>query len=691
MNTRGWLLDAYIENENAVQWIKTQNDETRRLIERYRPTFTAKPIEGFPPEDLEWLFEQHPQVYSTKTVEKYPDLTRDKKVEAVEITVDQPSDLESIITYGKQLREVDQVYNTGLDQIQWYLIHHDTPPTSQCTINHQKNRIKTITRLDDETRLEPPPFTTLTLRITDTHNKAKLTHSDQKTIIKGTPQHVLTELVEHVNQADPDIIATNQPQTTLQRLKQTAQKHNISLNLGRGEEQVKGRVHVSTHSLHTMGVAGLSERSRFTYAPMDISHSWTAGKTIDSRQCAEATKQNIMIPPMKGGTSYNAWAWDLIRNDKGGMVYSPKPGLHVNVAALDFESMYPNIIVKKNVSYETVTEKGVREDTQGFLGQITKPFLNRRLRFKHLRNQYPPNSPEYQWCQQRQATLKLFLVVYYGYSGCYANRFANIRVFQEINRQARDAMVTALNIAQRHDYEVVYGPFDSLFVKHPEADKDDYQNLAEEITDTTGLPMGLDHHFRYLVLLNKATDPNVMAANHYYGKHMDDSMFYRGIEVRRHDTPPYIHRVQEQMIKTLLQPNTQENVLTKGLKQAQDIAREAIRELKRGHVDPRELVISKRLRRSLDDYTSKQPHIVAAMLGDMEEMSHYILVNTQHNNPYLRVMPENMIDENHNAYDRRKYAEMTKRAAWNILRPFIPDESKIGRKTRETSLKEYIN
>ncbi|MBD3171211.1 hypothetical protein GF326_01940, partial [Candidatus Bathyarchaeota archaeon] len=382
----------------------------------------------------------------------------------------------------------------------------------------------------------------------------------------------------------------------------------------------------------------------------------------------------------------------LIRYDKGGMVYSPKPGLHVNVAALDFESMFPNIIVKKNVSYETVTEEGVRKDIPGFLGRITMPFLSRRLRFKHLRNQYPVDSPEYSWCQQRQSTLKLFLVVYYGYSGCYANRFANVRVFQEINRQARDAMVTALNVAQRHGFEVVYGPFDSLFVKHREADRDDFKELAKEISEETELPMGLDHYFRYLVLLNKASDPLVMAANHYYGKLIDDSMFYRGIEIRRHDTPPFIHKTQERMIEALFEPSDPEKVLIDGLRDAQSIAREAIRKLKQGRVDPLELVISKRLRRDLDDYSSKQPHIVAAMLGDMEEMSRYILVNTEHDSPYLRVMPESMLDEGHRAYDRRKYAAMMRRAAWNILRPFVRDESDIGgARVRETSLDRYLH
>jgi DNA polymerase elongation subunit (family B) len=229
-------------------------------------------------------------------------------------------------------------------------------------------------------------------------------------------------------------------------------------------------------------------------------------------------------------------------------------------------------------------------------------------------------------------------------------------------------------------------------VKHRDAGREDFKELAGEISEETGLPMGLDHYFRYLVLLNKASDPLVMAANHYYGKLRDGSMFYRGIETRRHDTPPFIHETQEQMIHALFKPTEPENVLDEGLSEAQSVARQAIRELKQGRVDPRELVISKRLLRDLDGYRSKQPHIVAALLGDMEEMSRYILVNTEQDNPFLRVMPESMIDDGHRAYDRRKYASMMRRAAWNILRPFVPDESMIvGSRVRETLLDRYLH
>jgi DNA polymerase elongation subunit (family B) len=37
------------------------------------------------------------------------------------------------------------------------------------------------------------------------------------------------------------------------------------------------------------------------------------------------------------------------------MIYSPKVGLHENVAVLDYENEYANLILKHNLSYETVT------------------------------------------------------------------------------------------------------------------------------------------------------------------------------------------------------------------------------------------------------------------------------------------------------------------------------------------------
>jgi hypothetical protein len=94
-----------------------------------------------------------------------------------------------------------------------------------------------------------------------------------------------------------------------------------------------------------------------------------------------------------------------------------------------------------------------------------------------------------------------------------------------------------------------------------------------------------------------------------------------------------------------------------------------------------------RLRRERWESRSRQPYFVAAMLGNAEEMSRYLLVNTESVNPYMRVMPASMIDGAHRGYHRRKYAKLVRRAAWNILRPFVRDEESIeGNRQRESRL-----
>jgi len=128
-----------------------------------------------------------------------------------------------------------------------------------------------------------------------------------------------------------------------------------------------------------------------------------------------------------------------------------------------------------------------------------------------------------------------------------------------------------------------------------------------------------------------------------------------------------------------------------GVPEARSIADDARRNVEQGKADPLELVISKRLRRDLKEYRSRQPHIVAAMLGADKDMAEYILLNVENHNPFTRVMPASLVDKAHRHYDRRKYATLARRAAWNLLRPFIRDEAAIERRSLRTSrLDEYL-
>ncbi len=692
MKRRGWLLDPYIQGKDAHLWFKTTEGEILHLTERHRPRFVAQPVPGHAVEDLCYQLEEHKMVHSAKPSERYPTLKADRLERVAEVRVDSAQSLNNVIDYARSLKEAKEVFDVGLSPIQWYLIDRGIPPTGLCEFEAQDSVLKSLRALEDDA-VEPPPFKATLIRFPDAGSitSATVYDADESPVwsLKGTEESVLKGIKELLDQDDPDVIVLDDT-SSIRWATQKAAQHGIDLHFGREGELTHGRIILGYHSWTDMGLAGLQERSLFTLAPMGVSSDWEAGKTIDSRQCYEAHRRRILVPEMKGGYVSSMNGWDMVKRDRGGMLFTPQVGLHENVGCIDFESMFPSIISRRNVSYETVTEEGVDQSKPGFMGGFTAPTLERRFRFKHMKKQLPPNSREWTWCEQRQASLKLMLVVIYGYSGCYANRFANVQVFREINRQARQALVKGLNIAMARGFEIVYGNTDALYCKKPGATEKDYEGLASAVAEETGLSIKLDKHFKFLVLLGKNTDPLQGASNRYYGKLTDGSLFYRGIELRKHDTPPYLNRLQERVMATLLDAEDADAVLRSGLPRALAVANRAFDDIRRRRVNARELVISKRLSRELTQYRSLQAHVVAALLGAEEDgNSRYIYANSESSNPFLRVKPSFMLGDAGGKYDRKKYAELARRAVMSLLSPFVQDPQG-GQGVRESRLEDHL-
>lgn len=693
MRHRGWLLDPYLDGKNIVYWFKTDKGKAVKAVERHNPIIVVKPKPMFTTDNLVYLFEEHPFVISANPVKRYDSIHRDSMGEYVEVKIDTAEDLEIVQRYAQYLPEVEEVFNVGLVPVQWHLIYRGLKPSGLYDFSVEKEKLTTVSMVNDWKTLEPPGFKEMFIDIPDglRIKKATVSLDDWEEKLEGRESNVLRTLNMMIGEEDPDIIVMSDPRSLTRHILSRARRKNVDIRFGRDGERYRGRILLGKSTYHSDGIVGLVERARFTYAPIGLSFDWEPGKTIDSRQCAEAVKMDVVVPGMNGGYGFRSTAWDMMRSDRGGMIFSPKAGFHENVAALDFESMFPHIIVNRNVSYETVTEEGIDTSKPGFMGSFMKEFLKRRLDFKREKENHPHGSEKWLWAHQRQAALKLMLVVIYGYCGCYSNRFANVRVFQEINREARRCMVAALRVAQGDGFDVIYGPFDSLFVKKKDASKNDYHELGKHITEETKLPMNMDNHFKYLALLTKTSDPMVVTANRFYAKLMNGNLFYRGIELRRHDTPTFIRDMQTGMITAMFRHDSLEEVATRGVSEAHDIASNAITKIRLGKVNPHDLVISKRLRRELNEYKARQPHIVAALLDTDKEMSEYILMNTESPNPYLRVLPKSQMDKKHRGYDKKKYEQMVRRAAWNLLRPFVPGEASIGTKLYErTRLDRFV-
>ena len=64
-------------------------------------------------------------------------------------------------------------------------------------------------------------------------------------------------------------------------------------------------------------------------------------------------------------------------------------------------------------------------------------------------------------------------------------------------------------------------------------------------------PIALEGIYRWVAFLPSRMDERVPVANRYFGVFRDGSFKVRGIEARRHDTPPFIAAAQLRLLETL--------------------------------------------------------------------------------------------------------------------------------------------
>ena len=722
-SAEGWILDVYIEGDEAVQWVKTVDGEAIRLTDRYRPSFYVKPCDGAEIEPLMSILETHPHIIEVKEEEKYTSLKMEYPSKVIRISVDSVRNLDTVIEDVDKLGSIEACYNTDLLHVQRYLYRKHLPPTSKVSISYSdEGELHSLDVLDDFLEIKPPPFTTLLFDLQISSDKlspnverdplSKIIVYNESlqptTSLQGEEKNLLKSFEEHVRRVDPDFLVARNIEESLTYILSRARINRVNMQLSRETANIlklkkllpyahKGRVCLDLETFLSIGIEGVVERSRFTFAPPGLAAKWPAGKTIDSRQCYEAYKRGILIPRTYGFYQHSETVKEVIFRDRGGLILSPKVGLHENVGELDFESMFPNVIIKYNVSYETVSPKGIDRSQRGFLSSLTDTVLLRRLYFKHLRKKFPKDSREWVLCDRRQTSLKGILVCIYGYSGCFANRFSNVLCYEEINRLARENLVKAMNIAFLEGFEVIYGDSDSLFVKKKDASREEFESLAKKIEAETGLPIALDHHYKFLVLLKQESDPNLEATRRYFGKLKDGTIYYRGIELRRHDYPRFIKEFEERLMEILLSAESDEEVFKTQLKKAFDHVVETCDEIWNGKVLLDDLAVRKILRKRVGEYRSLFPHVVAAIqmvqhgkrLRRGDEID-YVYLDAEHKNPFRRVVPAEIM-VNDQRYDREKYVELALDVAETVLGPFGFTRRDLGFKAKPRNYLEELN
>ena len=152
--------------------------------------------------------------------------------------------------------------------------------------------------------------------------------------------------------------------------------------------------------------------------------------------------------------------------------------------------------------------------------------------------------------RQRIVALKDILVSLYGTTGSFWNRFASVKAFEEINRLSREVLIKK-DIVHGLGFELVYADTDSVFLKKNGASLEDFENVNKILAREVGLPISLEHYYKFLVLLPLEADEKMEALKHYFGITQSNELIARGIEIRRHDAPNFIKEFQTELLYTL--------------------------------------------------------------------------------------------------------------------------------------------
>lgn len=459
---------------------------------------------------------------------------------------------------------------------------------------------------------------------------------------------------------------------------------------------LSGRWHIDRRSAMLWDdytLEGILETARVTGLPVQSAARTSPGTGISSMQVVTALRRGVLVPWRKAEPERFKRAADLFAADQGGLVYQPLTGVHRDVGAIDFISMYPGIMVKFNISPETAGSQAVEQAAQrartltclelpvdentsselGLVPQTLAPLLSKRVELKHRLSGLPRCDPRRKLYKARSSAHKWLLVTCFGYLGYRNARFGRIEAHEAVTAYGREALLRAKEAAEDLGFEVLHMYVDGLWVQRADAKKvPDFNALLDSVVASTGLPIALDGIYRWVAFLPSRVDSRVPVPNRYFGVFQDGSLKVRGIEARRRDTPPFIAQAQMEMLEILAKAPDVDS-LPQYLPQAVAQLCRRWRELRQGRVPLEQLLTALRLSRELDQYRSPSPAARAAR--QLQQAGKSVRPGQRVRLLYLRGEPDVHAWDLPEPPDPRRvniaeYEKLLLRAAESVLTPF---------------------
>ncbi|MFZ1024197.1 MAG: DNA polymerase domain-containing protein [Thermoplasmata archaeon] len=322
------------------------------------------------------------------------------------------------------------------------------------------------------------------------------------------------------------------------------------------------------------------------HLPLEEGLNGRTSQFIDALLIPRADHNQVGVPPSNRARRDNPI--------EGGYVHTIKAGLYRWIVVLDFKSMYPSIIISKNLCFTTLSPQGTTispsgarflapEVRRGLIPAILTDLLADRDRFRGLGR--TAGTPELQqYYDGLQNAVKILMNSFYGVLASSFYRFTNKDIGSAITSFAREAITSIISALEKDGFEVVYSDTDSVFVRSPVESLAGAREFGESIAKRfTHAGVTFEFQSIYESLFSHG------AKKRYVGRAVwpREELVIRGYETRRTDAFDFQSDALLEIFELVLKGDTEAAVRR---------SRELVQECRQKLVPVAKLVISRSVR-----------------------------------------------------------------------------------------------
>ncbi|XP_066916708.1 DNA polymerase delta catalytic subunit-like [Clytia hemisphaerica] len=412
-------------------------------------------------------------------------------------------------------------------------------------------------------------------------------------------------------------------------------QHSIITDLQNGNSQTRRRLAVYCMKdailplrllEKLMCIINYMEMARVTGVPLSYLLSRGQQIKVVSQLLRKTKLQDLILPAQKieAGDEY-----------EGATVIDPIKGYYkMPIATLDFASLYPSIMMAHNLCYTSLlTREAAKEMGQdeyiitpcghyfvksnlrkGLLPEILEHLLSARKKAKaDLKKETDPFKKKV--LDGRQLALKISANSVYGFTGAQVGKLPCLEISSSVTAFGRQMIERTKQLVEdkynikngfKYDSKVIYGDTDSVMVRFGTDSLEESMSLGQEaaayVSGHFVKPIKLEFekvYFPYLLISKKR-----YAGLYYTRTETYDKMDCKGIETVRRDNAPLVAKLINTCLQKLLIDKDPDGAIL--------YTKQVISDLLCNRIDISELVITKELTKTEDEYGAKQAHSVLA-------------------------------------------------------------------------------